>query len=308
MTDLPDLFEPAETFPSEVARERYEGLIGLDHVKVRLEKEARLLLRPDLLERWSREQHGSVLPAVGAFGARMPLFVFAGDVGVGKTELAETFGDRIARTDGIDVTLMKMSLNARGTGRVGEMTDLIGRAFRHIEGRMAKQRGASTISAAAVLLIDEADALAQSRELAQMHHEDRAGVNALVRGISHVAVQQLPVITVLSTNRRSALDPAIERRAAAIFEFVRPNDEQRAEVLHRALEGAGITEEQIQDLANLTGPINGRPYGFSYSDLRTRLIPAIVLDAFPENRIRFERIVDLVAQTPATKPFETEGS
>jgi len=306
MTDLPDLFEPADPFPSEAAKERYETLVGLDHIKERLEKEARLLLRPDLLERWSREQHRMVLPIVGAFGDRMPLFVFAGDVGVGKTELAETFGDRIARTEDIAVTLMKMSLNARGTGRVGEMTDLIAQAFRHVETRVAKQRGAERPTAAVILLIDEADALAQSRELAQMHHEDRAGVNALVRGISHIATQRLPVITVLCTNRRSALDPAVERRAAAIFDFVRPNEEQRAAVLREALDGTEITEEQIHDLAKLTGPINGRAYGFTYSDLRTRLIPGVVLDAFPAERVRFERVVELVAETPATKPFETE--
>lgn len=306
MTDLPDLFEPADPFPSASAKERYEALVGLEHVKERLEKEARLLLRPDLLERWSREHHGTVLPIVGAFGDRMPLFIFAGDVGVGKTELAETFGDRIARTEDIAVTLMKMSLNARGTGRVGEMTDLIARAFRHVETRVAKQRGAERPTAAVILLIDEADALAQSRELAQMHHEDRAGVNALVRGISHIAAQRLPVITVLCTNRRSALDPAVERRAAAIFDFVRPNEEQRAAVLREALRGTEITEEQIHDLAKLTGPINGRAYGFTYSDLRTRLIPGVVLDAFPAERVRFERVVELIAETSATKPFETE--
>ena len=33
---------------------------------------------------------------------------------------------------------------------------------------------------AVILLVDEADALAQSREAAQMHHEDRAGVNAFL--------------------------------------------------------------------------------------------------------------------------------
>ena len=50
---------------------------------------------------------------------RPPLIVLAGDVGSGKSELAETIGDDVARREGIDVTLYPMSLSARGQGRVG---------------------------------------------------------------------------------------------------------------------------------------------------------------------------------------------
>ena len=62
---------------------------------------------------------------------------------------------------------------------------------------------------AIVVIIDEADAIAQSREFGQMHHEDRAGVNALIRGIDTVATERRPVLVLLCTNRLSALDPAI---------------------------------------------------------------------------------------------------
>ena len=74
-----------------------------------------------------------------------------------------------------------------------------------------------------VLVIDEADALAQSREMAQMHHEDRAGVNALIRGIDELAGRRLPIAVVLCTNRPDAIDPAVRRRAAEIFRFERPD-------------------------------------------------------------------------------------
>lgn len=83
------------------------------------------------------------------------------------------------------------------------------------------------ITRGVILLVDEADALAQSRELAQMHHEDRAGVNALIRGIDGLRDDRLPVLTILCTNRPEALDPAIIRRAAALLPFARPNDDQR---------------------------------------------------------------------------------
>lgn len=276
MTSIPDsgLFEQVDTFPDETAKRRYDELVGLDDVKARLDKEASLLIDPTQLENWSKKHHGGkVIAATQAFGERIPLFVFAGDVGTGKTALAETFGDRVARELGVELFLMRLSLRARGAGSVGEMTQLISSAFDYVQKEIPVPKPGKRPTSAAVLLIDEADALAQSRELAQMHHEDRAGVNALIRGIDGIAQQRRPVITVMCSNRLSALDPAIQRRAADIFEFRRPNQEQREEVLRRAFADAGITPDQIAELARKTGPADGRDYGYTYSDLTTRLIP-----------------------------------
>ncbi|HTA98155.1 MAG TPA: AAA family ATPase [Solirubrobacteraceae bacterium] len=304
MTEPTDLFDAAQKFPNPSAGARYDRLVGLDGFKERLLKEARLLLDPQLLHAWSRKHHGgAVLPAVELFGERIPLFVFAGDVGTGKTALAETFGNELARASRISVTLMPLSLNARGTGRVGEMTSLIASAFRAVEERVAGQRGAERPTSAVIVLIDEADALAQSREASQMHHEDRAGVNALIRGISHVSAEGMPVITVMCTNRASAIDPAIKRRAAQIFHFERPNDEQRADVLKRAFEGAGLSEAHLADLVRRTGSVNGRSYGYTYSDLTMRLIPGVLIDAFPDRHLDYARIREIVEAHPPTAPF-----
>ncbi len=304
MTEPSDLFDRVEKFPNPSAGDRYDRLVGLDDVKARLLKEARLLLDPKLLSEWSRKHHGgAVLPAVEAFGERIPLFVFAGDVGTGKTVLAETFGNELARVCRISVTLMPLSLNARGSGRVGEMTSLIASAFRAVEERVTGQRGPERPTSAVILLIDEADALAQSREASQMHHEDRAGVNALIRGIGHVSAEGMPVITVMCTNRSSAIDPAIKRRAAQIFHFERPNEAQRADVLKRAFEGAGFSQANLADLVARTGPAAGRPYGYTYSDLTMRLIPGVIIDAFPERPLEYGRIVEMVEAHPPTAPF-----
>ena len=53
---------------------------------------------------------------------RAPLLVFAGDVGSGKSALAETFGCDLADHLDVPVTLYRLKLTARGTGLVGEMT------------------------------------------------------------------------------------------------------------------------------------------------------------------------------------------
>jgi len=303
MSDDSGVFEPAEEFPNRRAAERYAALVGLDAVKARLLKEAKLLLDPAALDQWSERHHGIVLHAVRSFKDRIPLFVFAGDVGTGKTALAETFGDALARSEKLSVTLLPMSLTARGSGRVGEMTTLIAQAFRSVETQAAAGASDKRASSALVLLIDEGDALAQSRELAQMHHEDRAGVNALIRGVSRIAAKGLPIITILCTNRGNALDPALRRRAAAIFTFRRPNDEQREALLSRAFDGAGLSDADLQRLVTLTGEIDGRRYGYSHSDITTRLVPAAVLDAFPDRPVSAERLEDLLRENPPTAPF-----
>ena len=303
-----EYFEEVESFPNDGAKERYDDLIGLDDLKTRLVKEARILIEPGLLEAWSKQLHGGkVIAATRAFRERIPLFIFAGDVGTGKTVLAETFGDAVAREAEIEIFLFPMSLRARGTGTVGEMTSLISGAMGYVKEQIPVPRGGRKPETAGVLLIDEADALAQSRELAQMHHEDRAGVNALIRGVNSVAKEGRPIITVMCSNRLSALDPAIQRRAADIITFSRPSREQRIELLARSYSDAGFTTNQIEELAEITGEREDRRYGYTFSDLTVRLIPGTVIDAMPDRPLTFERVAELAGQMPATTPFEEEG-
>jgi AAA+ superfamily predicted ATPase len=294
------LFDAVVPMPDPVAQRRYGELVGLDEIKRELDMRARLLLHPSRLDEWSERHYGTVLPIVDRLRGRPPMFVFGGDIGTGKTTLAETFADPIARSEAIPITLMSMSLSARGSGAVGEMTTLISQAFEAVK-EEAPVGGIGNPRKAVVLLIDEGDALAQSRELAQMHHEDRAGVNALIRGVSHIDAERRPVITVLCTNRLRAIDPAVRRRAAAIFEFQRPTLEQRLAVFRDALARTGFKEEQLHALAEMTGE-DGRPYGFTYSDLADRLLPALLLDALPDDPLRFERAIEIVMRLEPTPP------
>ncbi|HMO81165.1 MAG TPA: AAA family ATPase [Pirellulaceae bacterium] len=300
-------FEEIIEFPDPQAKKRYERLIGLDEIKQRLQKEARILLNPELLKKWSDQHHRGPITLIDKFRERSPLFVFTGDVGAGKTELAETFGDQIARYENISVTLYRLSLGSRGTGAVGEMTRLISAAFAEVT---ELARGFSSKSgrhrSAVILLIDEADAIAQSRELGQMHHEDRAGVNALIRGLSNFATGNIPAIAVMCTNRLTAIDPAVLRRAADLFEFKRPDVNQREVLLESALADAGFTSEQISALAKATGPNGNGNYGYTYSDIAQRLLPQILLDAFPNKPITFERALAIAKQLKPTTPFKDE--
>lgn len=298
---MSELFAEVLDLPDGQAERRYGSLVGLDEVKERVEKEAEMLLRPERLDEWSTKHHGHIVAAAERFKRRPPLLIFAGDVGTGKTTLAETFGDEVARTLDMDVRVYRLSLRSRGTGAVGEMTGLISSAFDEIGEAAAKAKAVGH-----VLVIDEADALAQSRALNQMHHEDRAGVNALIRGIDQVTEDDRRILIVMCTNRIEALDPAVRRRAAAEFTFERPNAEQRAVVFSSGLAGTEIDEAQVKRLAELTGE-NGLPYGYTYSDLVDRVIPAAVVAAYPNGPLTFEIVEQQIKKHPPTAPFASES-
>ncbi len=303
-----ELFERRLTFLDFEPQERLARLVGLDDHKVRLAKILGLLVNPAGLESWAQKHHPEAKALLRQVLRRPPLVVLAGDVGSGKTELAETIGDAVARQEQIEITLFPLSLSSRGQGRVGEMTQLLSAAFDYtVEAatRLKGERGRSR--GAVILLVDEADALAQSRESAQMHHEDRAGVNAFIRGIDRLANAQLPAAVIMCTNRLGALDPAVKRRAAEILSFERPNDVQRHAVLDGALRALGLSVKEIDELVAATGKGKGR-HGFTFSDLTQRLLPAIVLDAYPTRSVDRARALEIAKQMQPTPPFEEQKS
>ena len=236
------------------------------------------------------------------------MFLFAGDVGTGKTALAEFFGDQIARSIDLPIFLYRLSLASRGGGAVGEMTQLLGAAFdevRRVAGGPRRRDG--SYASAVILVIDEADALAQSREASQMHHEDRAGVDALIRGINSLVEQKLPILVVLATNRLGAIDPAVRRRAAATFVFDRPDEAQRLAALTALLEGLSPSTIELAALVKSTGASAKRAYGYTFSDLYQRLIPAAVLAAYPDDPLTMDLVLATTASVEPTPPFSQES-
>jgi SpoVK/Ycf46/Vps4 family AAA+-type ATPase len=306
---LDELFERRITYPDFEPQERLARLVGLDEHKARLSKMLGLLVNPAGLEAWAQKHHPGANGIVNAVLRRPPLVVLAGDVGSGKSELAESIGDLVARQENIEITLFPMSLSTRGQGRVGEMTQLLAAAFDYTldEANRLKAAGGRA-RGAVILLVDEADALAQSREAAQMHHEDRAGVNAFIRGIDRLARSHLPAAVIMCTNRLGALDPAVRRRAADILPFTRPDEAQRHSVLGPPLRELGFTDQQIAALVAATGARDKRAYGFTFSDLTQRLLPAIVLDAYPGKAVGAVRALEIAKGMKPTPPFEDNGA
>jgi hypothetical protein len=102
----------------------------------------------------------------------------------------------------------------------------------------------------------------------------------------------------------NAIDPAVRRRAAEIFIFDRPDDAQRTEVLRARLGPVGFSASDIRMLVAATGLQPKRAFGFTYSDLTQRLLPAIVLDAYPDRAIKPARAIEVAQSIMPTPPFK----
>lgn len=303
------VFERPVTLPDPDARDRLHRLVGMDDKIHRLSNVLAVLINPKGLEAWAKKNHPDAVALVDTVLRRPPLVILAGDVGSGKTELAETIGDQVARQEDIGITLLPLSLASRGQGRVGEMTQLVASAFDQAAAQAEKLKSASgKARGGVILLVDEADALAQSRESEQMHHEDRAGVNAFIRGIDRLANGRLPAAVLMCTNRLGALDPAVRRRAADILAFERPDDELRHHLLAQWLHPAGLRDADIAALVRATGTTKGVDYGFTFSDITQRLLPSIVLDAYPSSAITAARALEIAAGMRPTPPFKQNNA
>ncbi len=296
-------FERERVYPDKEARELYDRLMGLDEHKARLLVELELLLFPDRLAAWSKKQHGCVLHLCGVLGKRTPLILFQGDVGCGKTSLAETVGDALARQigNGTKVHLLKMNTQVRGSGHVGEMSDLIVQAFVQAESRAAK------LGQPVLLLIDEADALAAKRADQHMHHEDKAGLNTLLQRVDNLRSAKGRMAVIFVTNRPEALDQAVLRRAALRLTFDRPNDIAREEMFKSLVPELNLNSKQLKELVRLTGarPDGDRTIAFTASDITDRLLPAALRDAYSQKRtLSYDDLRAHAADLEPTSPMD----
>ena len=306
--DMMTLFERRMSYPHPDARDRLARLVGLDDHISRLTKVLGLLVHPAGLMRWGERHHPGADRLIESVLQRPPLVILGGDVGSGKTELAETIADAVARQEEIEIDLLPLSLAARGAGKVGEMTQLISAAFDFtVKEATTIEKNEEGSEGAVILLVDEADALAASRETPEMHHEEVSAVNAFIRGIDRLANRRMPAAVIMCTNRYDALDPAVTRRSAEILTFGRPDEEKRRLLLGPKLSELGFDQAEIDAIVVATGPRDEQA-GFTCPDLTQRLSPAIVLDAYPDRSILPSRALMIAQDMVPTAPFQDRRS
>jgi AAA+ superfamily predicted ATPase len=278
------LFELELDLPNDKIAAATGRLVGFERRYQRLHRDLRLLADPGELRHWSEKFHHQALPICEAVSDRYPVVIFAGDVGTGKTATAEGVCDRLARASRKEAMLFKLSTRVRGSGKVGQMSMLLNEAFEVV----VKQAGRAR---QAYLIIDEADSLATMRDTPQSHHEDKVAVNTIIQKVDDLRRHLGRILVILCTNRAAALDPAIVRRAARMEQFDRPTDPEREELFRMDLEGLGVNDQTIHELVRLTGARGVQP-GFTFSDLRSKLLPAALCRAFPNRALTADDLID----------------
>jgi len=247
---------------------RYNNLIGIDEQKAELLMTLQMILDKDRLNGWEKKHHKKKLSFLEK-GLRLnPLIILSGEVGCGKTELAQTVGTPLARLLEMPVFTLQTPSDVRGFGLVGQLSSRITSSFTQAKSEIGKDYG--------ILIIDEADDLASSRAQMQSHHEDKAGVNVLIKEIDAIEHSKASLAVILITNRMSSLDPAVVRRACLHLEFKRPAESDLSAIFEHILAGTEIKEKEI---ANLTKYAQSKKISYSYSDLLQRVAKQALLSA-----------------------------
>ena len=293
----PTIFDSEVPLPDERLIRREKTLLGFADRYARVHDQLRLLLNVGALSDWNRKFHGSKLGICDLVAEQYPLVVFYGDVGTGKTATAECIANRlVAEARSSDSMLFKLSNRVRGSGMVGEMGTLITEAFRKVTATAGKSRRA-------ILIIDEGDSLAASRTQDHSHHEDKVAVNTLIQGIDDLRQYGGRIVVILCTNRLSALDPALRRRAAIVEAFNRPSEVERQQLFQMDLSGLGLTGPELAELVRLTGSQGDFP-PWTYSDVRTRLYPAALARAYPSRALNFDDLSVMASSLRASPVME----
>lgn len=286
---MASIFDNTTVLPSASIQEKTKNLVGFEKKFNRIYNNLKLLLDQEGLISWSKKFHKVELPIIDQIKEKYPLIILAGDAGTGKTVAAESIADRMVRELGKEGNFLKLSTRVRGEGLHGQMGNLVNDAFAELKVQAGKRR-------LAFLLIDEADAIATTRSTMQMHQEEKAAVNTLIQKIDEIREMEGRAIIFMSTNRLHFLDEAIIRRAAIILEFERPDKEERVELFKMGLKGIDFSEEQLESLADSTGPEKNNGLGHSFSDIRLRVLPEALASAFPDKALTYEILNDVIVK------------
>lgn len=243
--------------PNKISEKKYSDLIAIDGQKQALLNSLHLIFDKIKIDKWHKKHHHSKLAFLSKITDGLPLVILAGDVGCGKTELANSVASPLGKILDKRIHCFETPSNIRGAGRVGEISNRITEVFSHVKSKIGKNDFA-------ILIIDEADDLATSRDQNQAHHEDRAGLNVLIKQIDQITRDESNLAVILITNRLKVIDPAIIRRATQIISFERPDRAARKKVFQHLFEGSEMKEKELNELVEAT---ENKNLLYSFSDL-----------------------------------------
>lgn len=252
---------PEVSHPNKDAKRDFNMLVGIDFQKKELLSTLELLLDQSKLKDWEKRFHGKGLPIMSLLKKSNPLVILSGEVGCGKTALAQCIGTPLAEILTKPVKVFETPSNIRGSGLVGEISNRITEVFESVKTKLKDNE-------TGILIIDEADDIATSRAQNQAHHEDRAGLNVLIKQIDAIKKSNKKLVVIMITNRMTVLDPAVRRRTSLHLVFDRPQGQTLTEVFNYIFEGVEINKNDIDKLVKYC---TGLEIPYSFSDLIQRV-------------------------------------
>lgn len=291
------IFDNTIELPNEKIQIQTQTLIGFESKFNRIYNNLKLLLDQDSLSAWSKKHHKVELPIIKQLKEKYPLIILSGDAGTGKTISAAAIADRMTRELKKEGFFLKLSTRVRGEGLHGEMGKLVNDAFSELKSQAGKKR-------LAFLLIDEADAIATTRATSQMHQEEKAAVNTLIQKIDEIRELNGRAVIFMSTNRLHFIDEAILRRAAVILEFERPTLKECKELYAQSLNGLNFSTEELDELASMSVTNGESDLGYSFSDIRLKVLPEAIANAYPDQPLSFsilKETIKSIKPSPAIK-------
>ena len=285
--------------PDEVAQRKFDALVGLNSNKTELLFTLQHILDKKGMAKWIKKHHKKGLPYMEGIISGDSLIMMSGDVGCGKTELAHCIGTPLSKLMGEEpIVLFETPSDIRGGGHVGEVSRRITAAFDYAKTHLRKGEYG-------ILLIDEADDLATSRDQMQAHHEDRSGVNVLIKEIDKLQREQVDLAVILVTNRPNTIDPAVCRRAALHLSFNRPDATALKTLLEQVFKGVQFNNGGLDEI---TQACSGRETAYSFSDITKRIGKQSLISAWRKNVPLSKEIILEVIDRTKPSPVITENN
>lgn len=293
MSDSLNLKPVVHTPESKKFLNQYDSLVGIEDQKEELQSSLRMILNPMEFKDWIKKHDHAKSTFLNNFSKISPLILLSGDVGCGKSELANSCASALAKKLNSKVLVFSTPSDLRGRGKVGEISARITTVFNQLV-----ERGGDEPT---ILILDEADDVASSREEDQQHREDRAGVNALIKELDNLERKKRKVAVLFITNRSKAMDPAILRRAAVEIKFDRPDEKALKKVVQQIAEGLEFTNSQKEQLlkACLKKDIQ-----FTYSDLYRKVVKQAIINCWKADiPFNFESLLESIQKTNPSPKF-----
>lgn len=283
---------PETHHPNKEAVKDYSLLIGIDEQKKELLRTLSMLLDNKKLQHWEKKFHVKGLPAVAHLKNSTPLIMLSGEVGCGKTVLAQSIGTPLADLLNVPIKVFETPSNIRGSGLVGEISNRITEVFESVKAKLKNDE-------VGLLIIDEADDLATSRAQNQAHHEDRAGLNVLIKQLDSIKRSNKRLVVIMITNRVVVLDPAIRRRIGLHLKFERPTGKNLEKFLSWIFDGVEVKKIEMEKLLRIC---SSHEIPYSYSDLIQRVGKQTLYEAVEQDVAfsvdLFQQILEKTEPTP----------